>query len=211
MAEQIRKISADKGFALAIAGLSGGRQSGSGDQRHAPCATSWTSPARPDSISTAPASMRGFHHHYREDETTWEAADRTCRKQCKQCARCGFLGIAMRVSPRRRPLCLGAPNHPRRCASSPASSSARACFHAADLWQCPMDTAAMSRFITRPWATGGPQRYRLMPGRARCRRPKAPLAGTVVLAGPDGSWGPTARLATARAVLAALAARPAWR
>ncbi len=118
-------------------------------------------------------------------------ADRTRRKQCKQCAQGGprHRGVHLRPPLRRRLALARCANHPR-CTSSPASSSA-----------APASTQPVSGRVLNGYS-GDELVYNKTLGDWRthngidyaCAKDAAvqsPTAGTVVLAGSDGSWGPT--------------------
>lgn len=120
-------------------------------------------------------------------------ADRTRRKQCKQCAQGGLLGIAECIFGLLAPQAgSGSVREPSALqgASSPASSSA-----------APASTQPVSGRVLNGYS-GDELVYNKTLGDWRthngidyaCAKDAAvqsPTAGTVVLAGSDGSWGPT--------------------
>jgi hypothetical protein len=137
--EQIRKFLRDKGFALALlACLVAAAAAGVWAVRTVrdELDKNLSGLKTPDSTSTAPGIDEGLSTTTpQEDETM---ADRTRRKQCKQCAQGGLLGIAECIFGL---LCaagwlwLGARTiRAARCILA-CQQFGSACFHAADLWQ----------------------------------------------------------------------------
>mgnify|MGYP001042242682 CR=1 FL=1 len=121
-------------------------------------------------------------------------ADRTRRKQCKQCAQGGLLGIAECIFGL---LCaagwlwLGARTiRAARCILA-CQQFGSACFHAAGLWQGVLKGYSGDELVYNKtlgdWRTHNGIDYAC----AKDAAVQSPTAGTVVLAGSDGSWGPT--------------------
>ena len=214
--EQIRKFLRDKGFALALlACLVAAAAAGVWAVRTVrdELDKNLSGLKTPDSTSTAPGIDEGFSTTTpQEDETTWEWPTEPAANSVSNVPRRPprHRGVRLRPPLRRRLALARCANHPRCKVHRRRQQFGSACFTQ------PISGRVLNGYsgdelvynkTLGDWRTHNGIDYAC----AKDAAVQSPTAGTVVLAGFDGSWAPLWRSRTVRAVSGGSAAWPARR